>query len=776
MRTLYRPIIQIHRQALFSILLIVLAAIAIPLISWPKTVSAVTTGFDPGQIISDTVFYNTSTMSVQDIQNFLNAKVPSCDSSHSGYTGQTGTTYNPPWVCLKDYYENPNSTYTISYTYQDTSGAAQTGSRTYYYNNAYQYTSLTPVYRNGDYRQGITGLSATINSLGGAIPSGAISTAQIIYNVAQQYGINPQVLLVLLQKEQGLVTDTWPTPWQYQAATGYGCPDTAPCSSTFAGFSRQLSSAAWQFQQYRANPGGFNYVAGRNNTILYNPNSACGSSTVFIQNQATAGLYNYTPYQPNNYALNGGTSSAYPNCGAFGNLNFFSYFTSWFGNPLGPDYQASFYAQSNYITSPTNTTKTVYFMFKNTGRLPWGDDISAAGFNPVHLATDNPINRSSAFSNSSWLSSNRPSGQFSAVYKSDGTTLSTDQHVVNPGEIAKFSFTLSIGAGIIPANYDESFILVREGASDWALSGSNVWTRVAVQPTYGIELLSQPSPLSIAANEQTASSVLYRNTGNVALYDDASVPAGSFPLHLATTGAINRSSVFGQSWATTNRPNGTFSAVYETDGTTPAANQHVAQPGQVVKYTFNITAPVYLNSGTYNEQFQPILEGAQNWDLGAVSNLNITVAQSPRTASYYAQSQYPTIRRGTSGTVYFIFKNTGQTTWYDDASANRGVYPLHLATSAPVNRNSQFANASWVSPNRPTGVLNAVYESDGVTLAATQHQVKPGQLGKFSFTITAPTSMQPGFYQENYQPIIEAAPGDSWSIDGKVWIGVTVTN
>ena len=34
--------------------------------------------------------------------------------------------------------------------------------------------------------------------------------AKIIWQAGQDYNINPQVLIVLLQKEQGLVTDTWP--------------------------------------------------------------------------------------------------------------------------------------------------------------------------------------------------------------------------------------------------------------------------------------------------------------------------------------------------------------------------------------------------------------------------------------------------------------------------------------------------------------------------------------------------------------------------------------
>ena len=37
--------------------------------------------FDPGRIIDDVIFTNASTMSVAQIQNFLNSKVPTCDTN-----------------------------------------------------------------------------------------------------------------------------------------------------------------------------------------------------------------------------------------------------------------------------------------------------------------------------------------------------------------------------------------------------------------------------------------------------------------------------------------------------------------------------------------------------------------------------------------------------------------------------------------------------------------------------------------------------------------------
>src|SRR5687768_4525090 len=42
--------------------------------------------FNAGRIIDDEVFTNKNTMSIQDIQNFLNAKLGSCDTNGSGAT------------------------------------------------------------------------------------------------------------------------------------------------------------------------------------------------------------------------------------------------------------------------------------------------------------------------------------------------------------------------------------------------------------------------------------------------------------------------------------------------------------------------------------------------------------------------------------------------------------------------------------------------------------------------------------------------------------------
>ena len=161
------------------------------------------------------------------------------------------------------------------------------------------------------------------------------TAAKIIWQAGQDYNINPQVLIVLLQKEQGLVTDTWPNHnIQYRSATGYGCPDNAPCEEKYYGFKNQVRNAANFFRAHLDNRSGWSkpHVPGGQN-VKWSP-AACGAGWVNIENRATSGLYSYTPYQPNRAALNAGYGNG-DGCSAYGNRNFWAYFNDWFGPTQG---------------------------------------------------------------------------------------------------------------------------------------------------------------------------------------------------------------------------------------------------------------------------------------------------------------------------------------------------------------------------------------------------------------------------------------------------------
>jgi hypothetical protein len=229
--------------------------------------------FDPGNIISDAVFFDGDAMNAAQIQSFIANKGASCT------VGSDGT------PCLKNYRQNTTARAADPYCAGYTPGAAETA-----------------------------GL--------------------IIAKVALSCGVSPRVLLVTLQKEQSLVANAGGTRLyaeRYQKAMGFACPDTAACNTAYYGFQNQVYSAARQFKRYAARPDQFGYRAGRTHNVLYNPDSTCGTSPVTIRNQATAGLYIYTPYQPNGAALAAGYGLG-DRCSAYGNRNFWLYFTDWFGS------------------------------------------------------------------------------------------------------------------------------------------------------------------------------------------------------------------------------------------------------------------------------------------------------------------------------------------------------------------------------------------------------------------------------------------------------------
>lgn len=109
--------------------------------------------------------------------------------------------------------------------------------------------------------------------------------------------VNPKFLLVLLQKEQSLIEDSNPKQSQLDWATGYGCPDGSSCNPYWKGFGKQINSAALQFKWYLKNNHQYSYE--KNETYEFsNPYSTIKEEITLVtpQNDATAALYNYTPH------------------------------------------------------------------------------------------------------------------------------------------------------------------------------------------------------------------------------------------------------------------------------------------------------------------------------------------------------------------------------------------------------------------------------------------------------------------------------------------------
>ena len=268
------------RVPLLAMALGIVAAVAGVVVPGPSIAPASALSgsqFNPGNIISDAYFFDRNAMSEAQIQSFLDSKSGGCLNS----------------LCL---------------------GVLRV-------NTATEPASYSP------------GGELLCNAYTGATSERA---STIIFKVQQACGISAKVLLVILQKEQSLVTRAAPTALSIERAMGYGCPDNTggTCASQYYGFYNQVSNAAWQLRRYGAPPPFGNYQPGWE-AIQFNPNIACGSSQVYITNRATAALYNYTPYQPNAAAL-GNLHGTGDGCSSYGNRNFWVYYNDWFGSPTQP--------------------------------------------------------------------------------------------------------------------------------------------------------------------------------------------------------------------------------------------------------------------------------------------------------------------------------------------------------------------------------------------------------------------------------------------------------
>ncbi len=244
--------------------------------------------FDHNDIISDSMFQNTTTMNGSDIDAFLNRFPNSCISQNSGFAARLPNGYSP--------------------------------------SSGFSY---------GDYA----------------------TAGQVILTASQIFGVNPQVLLTTLQKEQSLVVGAANycndgDQHKYAAAMGYGCPDSVTtfnwtgvslyrrngneitatgttCVNTKskAGFSQQVIRAAWlmKFGQQRS-LGNVNWSVVKGNwdnsddpyscyggpmtqgsraraafgscaqSVYYDGYFTIDGTSIHIDTGATAALYWYTPH------------------------------------------------------------------------------------------------------------------------------------------------------------------------------------------------------------------------------------------------------------------------------------------------------------------------------------------------------------------------------------------------------------------------------------------------------------------------------------------------
>jgi nitrogen fixation protein FixH len=267
----------------------------------------------------------------------------------------------------------------------------------------------------------VSKIQAFLDSKGGRIASYSplysdrdgrnVSAAQIIYEAAQDFGINPKVIMATMQKEESLITDPDPSSFQINYAMGYGCFDATGCGGNY-GFFNQVNNATWQLRMNFERVSGnttwgntatktYNYICNGptryysaalrtgNNVTFYDDNGTA-YKTFRLANAATSSLYCYTPH-----AYPGSASKYYS-----GSYNFVASFEQWFGST-----QASISTSELSITKdatgqiftgqPTNISFTIKnltksnFTFKYLGvaiRGPSGENLDPGWASNVTLS------------------------------------------------------------------------------------------------------------------------------------------------------------------------------------------------------------------------------------------------------------------------------------------------------------------------------------------------------------------------------------------------------
>lgn len=597
-----------------------------------------------GRIIDDYIFTNSNSMSVEDIQRFLDSKTPTCDTmgtkpytstmTRAQYAASRGV--STPFICLKNYSEN--------------------GQR----------------------------------------------ASQIIYNVAQQYKINPQALMVLLQKEQGLITDDWPWPVQYRSATGYGCPDTAPCDSQYYGLVNQLSWAAKMFRAIMdGSPTWYTpYILG-NNYVRWSPNSSCGGANVYIENRATQALYNYTPYQPNQAALNAGYGSG-DSCSAYGNRNFWLYFTDWFGSTVGPQY--AFYDASNPPpTQLPNDVVGVYIrVINNSGKTWYRDGSVPAGEHPTRLAMFGYEN-------------NPYANQYDPNWLGTRNQIRMTENSVPDGGVASFTFTYRAPVSEID-NYFARFTVVIDGVKVFPYTGMS-FTTSTPKPDMSYQVLRKDGfkdPLPASGGPQEVSYTI-KNTGNIVWYNEVGNGLKAASLRMLTVAPFYRDSPFYDSstWLSPNQ-------IGMTEGK--------VAPGEIATFNFRLLPPSQQKS--YDEDYGLVLDGVTPFPVNASLKNSFEVTDY---AFQVSSINLPSaLQPGERYRARVTLKNTGFTTWYSDAQQS---------VLSSTTRPTRLMN-SWYSPY-------ALADSADEAWLGTQSQIKmlstsvnPGSEGIFEFYIQAPFSPQ----------------------------------
>jgi hypothetical protein len=470
-----------------------------------------------------------------------------------------------------------------------------------------------------------------------------VTAGQVIYDASQAYGMNPQVMIATLEKEEGLVSGgSGCSSWRYASAVGYGCTDsgtnthdysypggglvtplyyingspvnsiTGSCvnSGPKAGFTEQVIHAAWLFSFSRhKSEGDTAWAVIKGNWNNCDDNNTCPAAWNIPASDAcysgfmTQGTFKRCPTDSaavfydgyttidgtSTHMDNGATAAFYVYTPHFaGNSSFDTIFQNWFGSFFDV-YSWQLTSQYAYTDSSKNTVA-------NMATLHAGDKVyvgftakntgdatwSNTGANPIMVGTANPLDRTSSFgSGSGWLSGSRP------VLMKEAS--------VAPGGTGTFEFWMTAPArtGV----YNERFSLIANNLTWFNDIGLSYFVNV-IPPVYAWQFVGQwaytDSNRTIVANmanlhpgDKVYVRFTAKNIGNVTWNN-----TGANALMVGTSDPLDRISSFspGSGWLSGSRP--------------ALMKDPSLAPGSTGTFEFTMTAPSTL--GEYNERFSLI--------------------------------------------------------------------------------------------------------------------------------------------------------------------------
>jgi stage II sporulation protein D len=371
-------------------------------------------------------------------------------------------------------------------------------------------------------------------------------------------------------------------------------------------------------------------------------------------------------------------------------------------------YQATVVGAPMAVSGKSGSTAKFEVSIKNTGTATWRN----SGDNAVRLGTINPKDGQGRFYYESWLAVNR-----AATMKESRT---------KPGETAQFTFIGSLsGAG---GRVTDKLMLVAEGVT-WF--GPEIEFVANVTPAiYKGELISvSQKKFDLRTGEVAKSTVKVKNTGD-AIWENSGVNA----VKIATANPNDRASgLRAGDWLATNRV---------------AVAKEKTKPGDVAEFEINLQAPNRI--GAWSESFGVVAEGIA-W-LSPKFDLEMNVSPAKWEGQWVRQSDGPvSMTTSEPAEVWMEIRNTGNTTWTAE-----GLNAVKLGTSRALDRESSFYDVSWPSNNRVALVSPTT--------------VKPGEVGKFTFNLTAPA--KPGQYREYFRPVVENV---TWLADQGIYFDIVVS-